>query len=95
MKIHWSPIRMDGTYSLEKVGESLVLNGEVFDFALLPDGATLPAEAIDSIYFNGPVDRVAGELIVRLMLPNGANASHAARFPEVQSVGDGVVEMPK
>lgn len=55
---------------LVKIGESLVLNGSVFDFAPLPDGASLPWEAINSNYFVGEVERVAGEIRAHLHLPS-------------------------
>lgn len=96
MKIHWSPTRMDDSYNLEYIADALILDGEIFDFAALPEGATLPAAAIDNKYFVGPVERIGGEIVVHLLLPHGPNASQAALFPEVMSLKmNGAVEMPK
>ncbi|MGR3377283.1 hypothetical protein [Salipiger abyssi] len=56
---------------LTKAGDELTLNGEAVDFAVLPDGATLPADAISSDWITGKVERgEAGELIVPLALPH-------------------------
>ena len=96
MKIHWSPIRMDETYVLEREGDTLIVDGEVFDFSTMPDGSTLPAEAIGNKFFCGPAEKIAGELHFTMLLPHGPNASEAARFPAVLDVTeDGIVEMPQ
>lgn len=82
MEITLSPVRRDETLALERQGDTLILNGEVFDFTPLPDGATLPNSAIDSDWFVGPVTRVGGELNITLALPHGANAPQGTLFPE-------------
>src|SRR5690606_21239084 len=63
-------------------GDILTLNGVPFDFGPLPDGATLPSEAIDSEWIVGPVSRIDGELHLTLRLPHGPNPSQAVAFPE-------------
>ena len=96
MKIKLSPQRRDDTLTVVKQGEVLTINGTAYDFSQLPDGGTLPAEAVDCEYIIGSVDRVDGKLELTLLLPHGANASEAARFPEpIIDPADGKVELPK
>ena len=96
MKITFSPQRRDNTLAVVKQGDILTINGTAYDFSQLPDGGTLPADAVDSEFVIGTVDRVDGELELTLLLPHGANASEAARFPEpIINPADGEVELPK
>jgi len=96
MKINLSPQRRDDQLTLEKAGDTLTINGTEYDFTNLPDGGTLPADAVDSEFVIGSVDRVNGELEFTLLLPHSANASEAARFPEpILDPADGEVELPK
>ena len=96
MKITLSPQRRDEKLTVTKHGDVLTINGTEYDFTDLPDGGTLPADAVDCEYVFGSVDRVNGELELTLLLPHGANASEAARFPEpIMDPADGEVELPK
>jgi len=96
MKLILSPQRRDGTLTVIKQGDILTINGAEYDFTSLPDDGTLPAEAVDSEYVIGSVERVNGELELTLLLPHGPNASEAARFPEpIIDPADGEVELPK
>ena len=96
MKIILSPMRRDERLTFLKAGDALTLNGEAFDFTDLPNGAALPRSAISSDWFAGDVTRdEAGELTVPLILPHGANAPEATRFPApLESVADGPVALP-
>ena len=96
MKIILSPTRRNDRLTLSKSGDVLTLNGEAFDFTDVPNGATLPCSAISSDWFAGDVTRdQTGELTVPLILPHGANAPEANRFPAaLKSVADGPVELP-
>jgi len=80
MKITLSPSRVDVPLVVSVNGDTLTINGEEFDFGPLTDGATLPLEAFESMWFNGPVDRVAGELQLSLVLPYGPNAPESTVF---------------
>lgn len=82
MHIKLSPVRTDKTLTATLSGDMLTLNGQAFDFGPLPDRATLPAEAIDSEWIVGPVERIDGELHLTLRLPHGPNPSQAVAFPE-------------
>lgn len=76
--------------------DMLTLNSVTLDFTQLPDGATLPREAIDSPWIAGDVQRIEGVLQVSLLLPITANASDAARFPvPITVMQDGPVELPQ
>lgn len=95
MHITLSPIRMDETLTASRAGDVLILNGEAFDFAPLPDGDTLPSEAIASEWIVGPVSRIDGVLHLTLRLPHGPNPSHAVAFPEPITVKqDGPLPLP-
>ena len=96
MIIQLSPQRRDDTLAVTKQGDVLTINGTAYDFSQLPDGGTLPADAVDSEYVIGSVNRVKGELELTLLLPHGADASEAARFPQpIIDPADGKVELPK
>lgn len=96
MKINLYPQRRDDRIELVKQGDALIVNGIRFDFAQLPEGATLPANAIASELFCGPVDRVGGELIINLILPHGSNPSQDVAFPEPIVVNsDGPIAVPR
>jgi hypothetical protein len=95
MHITMSPVRLDDNLTAFLAGDVLNINGEDFDFGLLPEGATLPAEAIGSLWIVGPVTRVNGELRLTLRLPHGPNPSPAVAFPEpIHMTADGPIPLP-
>lgn len=96
MKINLSPQRSDNTLQVIKNGDALTINGEVYDFSVVPDGATLPSSAVDCKWLASDIERVDGELNLTLHLPHGANASEAARFPQpIINPANGVLELPQ
>lgn len=95
MHITLSPGRLDETLVASRAGDVLTLNGEAFDFGPLPENATLPAEAIDSDWIVGPVERIDGEIHLTLRLPHGPNPSRAVAFPQPLIVTeDGPIALP-
>lgn len=95
MKLLFSPQRRDDVLTLSKSGDALTVNGTVYDFSPLPDGATLPREAIDCEWICGDVSRINGELEIPIILPHGANAPEETRFPApLEVVADGEIELP-
>ena len=95
MHITFSPMRHDARLALARKGDALVVNGEVFDFAPLPEGASLPASAVASPWFAGPVTRIGGVLHLALILPHGVSAPEATRFPAPLVVRkDGPIALP-
>lgn len=95
MNLTFSPMRRDERLTLVRIGDTLTINGGTFDFSAIPEGATLPAEAIDSDWIAGPVERIGGVLHVTLILPHGGNAPEATRFPAPITVtGNGTITVP-
>jgi len=96
MKITLSPQRRDDTLTVIKQGDTLTINGTEYDFSQLPNGGTLPKDAVDCEWIISDVNRVGGELELTLLLPHSADASEAARFPEpIVDPADGQVELPQ
>ena len=95
MLINLSPQRREDILTISKIGETLTINGVSYDFSQLPNGATLPREAINCEFIVSDVNRVNGEIELTILLPHGANASHEARFPEpINMTNDGQVVLP-
>ncbi|QOI04620.1 hypothetical protein [Pseudomonas savastanoi] len=96
MIIKFSPVRTDDKLDLIKFGNSLSINGELFDFSRMVDGDTLPRDAIKSQWFHGDVEMNEGQLSVLIMLPNPYNYSPEQAFPvPMNDVPDGEVILPK
>jgi hypothetical protein len=96
MNITLSPQRRDDTLTVTKQGDTLTINGTAYDFSVVPDGATLPKDATDCAWLASDVERIDGVLHLTLLLPHGANASQAARFPQpIINPADGVLELPQ
>lgn len=96
MFINLSPTRSDEELNITKTNDTLTINGVPYDFSSLPNGATLPREAINCQWVCGDVERINGELIIPILLPHGPNASDAARFPEPITVTeDGPIALPE
>ena len=95
MLINLSPIRSDEELNITKTADTLTINGIPYDFSQLPEGATLPREAINCEFIISDVNRINGEIELTILLPHGANASHEARFPEpINITNDGQVVLP-
>lgn len=96
MKINLSPQRRDDALQVFRVGATLIVNGESFDFSQMNDGDTLPASAIKSRWFVNQVENVGGELELTLLLPLPQNYSPAQAFPvPLLDVTDGEVQLPE
>ena len=96
MHIKLIPQRRNDTLDVSKQGDTLTINGIAYDFSVIPDGATLPASAVDCEHISGNVERINGVLHLSLILPHGPNPSQAVAFPEpLINPADGVLELPK
>ena len=96
MHITLNPQRRDDTPSISKSGDTLTINGVAYDFSIIPEGATLPASAVDCEYISGNVERINGVLHLSLILPHGPNPPQAVAFPEpLINPPDGVLELPQ
>mgnify|MGYP003655324519 CR=1 FL=1 len=96
MRISFSPQRRDDALEIIKQGDLLTINGEAFDFTGLPDGATLPREAVDCEWLASDVVRVDGDVILTLILPHGPSPSPTVAFPEpLVDPADGTLTIPR
>jgi hypothetical protein len=96
MNITLSPQRRDdGPLTLSRQGDVLTINGTAYDFSQLPDGATLPREAVECQWLVSDVERIGGVLHLTLLLPHGGTAPEATRFPAPLTVTDnGPITLP-
>lgn len=95
MRLSFLPIRSDDVVKLVRAGDVLTINGEAFDFTALPEGASLPREAVNCEWLAGDVARTDGVICLSLLLPHGAGAPHHALFPQpVNVVGNGAIDLP-
>lgn len=96
MEIKLLPQRRDDTLEVIKSGDTLTINGISYDFSVVPEGATLPQDAVDCVWLTSDVERIDGVLHLTLFLPNSAGASYAARFPTpLLDPADGLLELPQ
>jgi len=95
MKINLSPMRRDDTLTISKSSDTLTINDVPYDFSVIPDGATLPASAVDCEWIVGDISRTNGELNLILILPHGPNPREDQAFPvAIEDVPDGDVVIP-
>lgn len=95
MHITFSPQRRDDALTLEKTGDRLRINGELFNFGPLAEGDTVPEGEVPCDWIVGPVERIDGQIHLTLILPHGPNPSQAVAFPEPITVTeDGPIVVP-
>lgn len=97
LKVFYSPQCIDAPVpTLEKTsGDRLRINGELFNFGTLPDGATIPRGAIPCEWIDGPVERVGDEVRITILLPHGLYPEPHMAFPEPMNVtDDGPIDVP-
>lgn len=95
MRISFSPIRSDHVHIYDRVGSALVIDGEIFDFAQLPEGGVLPAGAIASDAVCDDVRCDGGTVYLTLQLAHPADAPEALRFPDSITVTEDGPIRPK
>ncbi len=95
MKIRFSPIRSDANLTLVRAGDVLVVNGEAYDLSGIPEGATLPREAVAGDWLGDDITRQDGALQVTVILPHGPGAAPHSLFPSsIVMTEDGNVPLP-
>ena len=95
MHITLNPQRRDDALDVSKSGDTLTINGSAYDFSVIPNGATLPASAVDCEFITGNIERINGVLHISLILPHGPNPSQEVAFPApIINPPDGVLELP-
>lgn len=93
MRINLSPQVRDDSLEVIKAGDVLTINGEVFDFTGLSEGATV--EGVPCPWIIGPVERADTSLVLTLLLPCGTDAPEERRFPgPIINPADGAVIFP-
>lgn len=96
MKITFHPQFSDDPLTVFKQGDKLTINDEVFDFSVIPDGATLPATAVSCRWVIHDVERVGGILHLALLLPMPFDAVEIDWFPgPLFNPADGLLELPQ
>lgn len=90
-----SPLRCDDALAISVVGEVLVVNGVALDLGALAPGESLARDAVGSDWIASDiVRRENGEITLTLIVPHGAEAAEAARFPRpIVVTGDGPVTL--
>lgn len=95
MKINLSPQVRTDSLEVIKAGDKLTVNGESFDFTQLPEGAVLPATAVNCEFIIGDVRREGGELQLTMLLPIAWDAPESGAFPQpILNPADGRVPLP-
>lgn len=94
MRINLTPMRRDDLLELSVSGDALTVNGELFDFAPIPEGAALPRVAVACPWLASDVERSGGKIALTLILPHGTNAPEETLFPAAIDVDDGPVTLP-
>lgn len=96
MRISFSPIRSDDDFSLERQGDTLLVNGFPLDFSDVAPGSSRsmtewPASALSA----DPERGADGVLSIQLLLPHGPNAPSERLYPEPIFVAfDGPIALP-
>ncbi|MDS1142384.1 hypothetical protein RE432_18275 [Pusillimonas sp. SM2304] len=82
---------------IEVMGEKLIIEGTEYDFSGVPDGATLPYDAIDCQHIVGDVERIDGVLHLTITYPLGPPpwaGKHLFDQPIIDPA-DGLLELPQ
>ena len=82
--------------SFEKRGDSLIINGDEFDFSPLLEGERIPMHAIQSDFMAGAVERHNGVLIIPIRLPVSESLASMIGIPgPILDAPDGPLDLPK
>ena len=93
-QIDLSPMRRDDRLEVSVSGDVFTINGAAFDFSALPEGASLPRDAVACDWLASDVVRTGGVVRLTLILPHGPDAPQETLFPDPVSPGDGPVALP-
>lgn len=95
MKIILSPMRMDAELTLIKEGDTLSINGYVFDFSTLADGDSISVLDIPYGWITNDIKRVDGIVEVTVLFPHGPNPPDHIAYPEpIIVTEDGPIKLP-
>lgn len=95
MILTFSPMRHDATLTLHRLGDRLMVNGQMLDLSGLAEGARIEAEGLDCPWLASDVVRRDGQLHLTLILPHGAEAPDETLYPlPLVVAADGPVAVP-
>lgn len=95
MHITFTPQRRDDRLTLARAGDTLLINGDPLDLSAIPEGATLPRDAIDCDWIASDIERIGGTLHLTIVLPHGPAAPQETLFPgPIDVVADGPIALP-
>ncbi|MGX5797339.1 hypothetical protein ACWHY4_26870 [Pseudomonas sp. E2-15] len=99
MKIKLFPVFSDERLEAIVNGDSITINGENIDFAVIPDGYRLPAHAVDNVWMvHGTyIERLGGEIHMSIRFPVEWDSPEEVRAPEtpiILDVKSGAVKFP-
>ena len=95
MHITLSPVRAESPRDLTRRGDTLVVDGETFDFGFIEEGSVLPCDAVGGNWLLSDVERKDGILHLTVMLPHGKNAPQETLFPvPLHVTTDGPIALP-
>lgn len=82
---------------IEVRGDALIIDGIEYDFSAVPDGATLPYDAIECPHIVGDVERIDGVLHLTITYPLGPPPWAGQHLFDQPIVGpaDGPLELPR
>lgn len=84
MQITLIPQRRDDDLILSRRGDALLINGTAYDLTPLPEGATLPRQAVACEWLASDIVRVDGQIVLALLSPYGTD--RAADPPTVSTI---------
>jgi hypothetical protein len=79
---------------LGKIGDTLIVNGDPLNFSSLPDGAELPAEAMENDAVEGNVSRTGDEIRLTVVLPYEV-LGHVDAPEPLMITEDGPITLPE
>lgn len=101
MHITLTPTRSDAALTLHRAGDILTINGETLDLSVIPEGASLPASAVDCPWLTGEITRIGGALHLALILPHGPipwpappEAAAVTHPAPIHVIADGPISLP-
>ena len=90
-----SPARRDDLLTVERDGETLIVNGRRCDLSGIAEGASATPAELGCAWLSGDVSRREGRLYVPLVLPHAARAPRETLYPEpLEVTRDGPVNLP-
>lgn len=82
-KITLSPQFSNASLSIKKIGDTLTINGNQYDFSPLSDGDEIPDDAITNTSIVGSITKSDGVINLTVLMPyNDPEAPESVTHPE-------------